>query len=227
MERKNRWTWALFVIFCVVLVGCDLVEPVPPTPPTSAPTVDASTGTHPTSIELSWNPVEGADNYRLFRAEDEAGTYTYLGETPYTSYYDDVGSANTGKWYWYRVRACNAAGCGPESAPVRGYAGKPPAPTDVRASDGEYRDFILITWEPVPGATGYVVYRDRARDGTYRTVVADRVKGPPVADEDVRFGAKYWYRVQARNRYGFGPLSEPDSGCTPPCLPTSAGEEEP
>ncbi|MBU6162323.1 MAG: CCP domain-containing protein, partial [Myxococcales bacterium] len=35
-----------------------------------------------------------------------------------------------------------------------------PAPANVEASDGEYEGWVRVTWDAVPGATGYVVYRD-------------------------------------------------------------------
>ncbi|MGY4707890.1 fibronectin type III domain-containing protein [Candidatus Bipolaricaulota sp. J31] len=186
--------------------------------------MEASTGELETGIRLTWNEVELATAYKVYRAEAEDDEYELIGETRTTGYVDDVGLSNTGRWYTYKVQACNEAGCGPFSDPVRGYAGKPPAPTGVQASDGDYIDRVVIVWEPVPGATGYDVVRDRARDGTYPTLVAS-VKEPPAVDE-VPFASWYWYRVRARNAFGFSSLSDPDSGCTSPCIPPREAEGE-
>ena len=200
----------------LLLAGCSWLL-LPPEPPTEAPVVNASTGEVETGIRLTWEAVELATFYRIFRYEAEEGDYGQIGETRITGYVDDVGLGNTGRWYWYKVAACNEAGCGPLSDPVRGYAGKPPAPTGVQASDGDYNDRIVIVWEPVPGATEYDVVRDRVREGTYPTLVAS-VKEPPAVDE-VPFASWYWYRVRAKNGFGFSSLSEADSGCTSPCIP--------
>lgn len=35
-----------------------------------------------------------------------------------------------------------------------------PPPANVQASDGEYDGWVRVTWDAVPGATGYQVYRD-------------------------------------------------------------------
>ena len=39
-------------------------------------------------------------------------------------------------------------------------SGPPPPPMNVSASDGEYCEGVLVTWNPVPGASLYEVYRN-------------------------------------------------------------------
>lgn len=202
-------------LLAFALASCEFLGPAVPTPPASAPHVIASAGEFEIAIGLNWPPVERAETYTIYRADRPDGEYEPIGETPYNSYRDEVGSGHTGRWYWYRVQACNPGGCGPISAPARGYAGPPPAPTNVRASDDRV-DGVVITWDAIAGATEYEVVRDRARDGTYPTLVA-RVMGNSAEDATARPGLTYWYRVRARNRWGFGALSEPDPGCVLPC----------
>ena len=131
-----------------------------------------------------------------------------------------------GTLYWYRVQACNDAGCSELSEPVAGYAGYPPAPTAVQASDGASPDRIVINWDPVPGATGYQVFRDTAENGTYNTFVGETASAS-VEDTRVSAGIRYWYRVRACNGWGCSPLSPArDSGCVAPCpVPGSCATE--
>ncbi|HAZ27217.1 TPA: hypothetical protein DCY67_01180, partial [Candidatus Acetothermia bacterium] len=139
--------------------------------------------------------VERATSYRVFRAESDGGQFREIGN-PATTALDDR-RVEEGRLYWYKVRACNTAGCGPESTVVTGYAGRPPAgPTNVQASDETYADKIVITWYPVPGATHYQVFRDRARDGTFPTVVGIATQ-TEIDDAKALAGILYWYRVRA------------------------------
>ena len=204
--------------------GCalfDLLRPVPVTPPEAPPSqVTATQGELEQAVRISWEQVKGAEFYRVFRAMAEEGKYELIGSTDLTSFLDQASESRPlamGTVYWYRVRACNAAGCSELSEPVSGYAGYPPAPTGVQASDGAYPDKIVVSWDPVPGATGYQVYRDTAENGTYNTFVGETASAS-VEDTRVSAGIRYWYRVRACNGWGCSPLSPArDSGCVAPC----------
>ena len=214
---KGKFVIGAFILVFLALGGCAFLPEL--LPPEVAPPVWATTGELETGIRLTWETVVRATSYHVFRAEEENGPYTLLIQTPYISFTDEVGREHMGRWYWYKVRACNDAGCGPFSAPVRGYAGYPPAPVNVHATVPDPAgDRIVITWDPVPGATQYDVLRDRVEHGTYPTLVA-QVTIPYAEDTSARPGLRYWYKVRARNTWGFGPLSEADSACLPPCVP--------
>ena len=206
----------------ILLSGCallDLLQP-PPEPPAAPTQVAASLGELANSVRITWQPVEGADLYQVYRATAEDGEYQPIGDTDSTTYYDEPREDHPlllGTLYWYRVQACNAAGCSELSQPVAGYAGYPPAPTAVQASDGAYPDRIVINWDPVPGATGYQVFRDTAENGTYNTFVGETASAS-IEDTRVSAGIRYWYRVRACNGWGCSPLSPArDSGCVAPC----------
>lgn len=218
-------TWRVIAILGLVLAlaGCGLVEQL--LPPQSPPgNLSASTGTHPDHIVISWQAVELATRYEIERAETEDGPYTLVGTSSTTSYSDAV--ETQGKWYWYRVRACNDAGCGPWSAPVRGYAGRPPAPENVLASQGDFSDKIRISWDPVPGATHYQVFRDRVENGTYNEVVASAVEENFVYDTNVHPATWYWYRVRACKGGTCSVLSQAAGGyCGPSPIPFAEDEK--
>ncbi|MCD5409039.1 hypothetical protein LR090_07510 [Candidatus Bipolaricaulota bacterium] len=166
---------------------------------------------------MSWGAVEGAESYQVYRAPAQDGEYQLIGSADSTTYYDRPSEGHPlfmGTIYWYRVQACNAAGCSDLSPPAAGY---PPPPEGIQATDGEYPDRIVISWTPVPGATSYQVYRDTARNGTYNTFVGEAASAS-VEDANVSAGIRYWYRVKACNKFGCSSLSEErDSGCVEPC----------
>lgn len=179
------------------------------------------------SIALSWSPVEGATTYKVFRAESEKGPYTWIADVPSLSHSDRVGEENQGKWYWYTVRACNAAGCGRESSPARGYAGRPPKPENIQASKGDYPNKIVIKWEEIPGATSYQLFRDPSpRPDCQGLCSLTETDTSYYEDVQVRVGIRYRYAVRASNRFGSSELSNTDYGCVNPCpLPFSLDAE--
>lgn len=215
------------IVSGMILAGCGLLEQPPLFPPSSPPAdLAASFGEGESKIILTWRAVEGASFYEIARAQAPDGEYQLIGTTSSTSFVDEV---EEGKWYWYRVRACNAAGRGPWSEPARGYAGHPPAPQNVQASDGVYPDKIVVAWEAIPGASYYQLFRDPgASQNCQGLCYLKEVEGPPYEDREVRVGLIYRYAVRACNGHGCSELSPTDTGCVQPCpTPFSADEGKP
>lgn len=219
---RDLGQWIALGVMGVALAGCGLVGLVPLLPPDQPPTgVTASLGQYDDGIQISWGQVDRATSYRVFRSVAEAGEFLEVGTAAGVTFRDTT--VEPSKLYWYKVRACNATGCGPESVAVPGYAGFPPAPANVRASDGDYPNKIVIRWDPVPGATHYQVFRDLAREGDYRILPgAENVPTNSFEDTTAAVGLRYWYRVRAcdatRQRCGW-PSEDRDSGCRAPCPP--------
>lgn len=67
-------------------------------------------------IELSWNSVNGATKYNVYRSTSAYGTYSFI-KTVYSAYYDDY-SVSNGNTYYYKVSAENSAGEGSKSSYV-------------------------------------------------------------------------------------------------------------
>ena len=192
--------------FTPAKAGRALAAGVPPTPTG----LSASQGTFTDRVRLTWQAAAGAASYEVYRAPVEAGPYALLA-TVTTTTYDDA-AVEPGKVYWYKVRACASAGCSALSSPVSGYAALPtlPPPQNVQASDGTHPDKVVITWDPVPGATHYLVYRAPSEEGDYSVLAT--VTTTSYEDSQVEPGKTYWYRVRACNAQGCSVLSSPDSG---------------
>ncbi|MEN3009751.1 MAG: hypothetical protein ABDI20_01995 [Candidatus Bipolaricaulaceae bacterium] len=192
--------------FTPVKRGSAQVPGVPPTPTG----LSASQGTFTDRVRLTWQAAQGATSYEVYRAPAEAGPYALLA-TVTTPTHDDT-QVEAGKVYWYKVRACSAAGCSALSAAVSGYAALAtlPAPQNVQASDGTEPGKVVVTWQAVQGATHYLVYRALSQDGDYTHLAT--VAATTYEDADVEPGKTYWYRVRACNAQGCSVLSDPDSG---------------
>ena len=129
----------------------------------TAPTgIDASDGTYPDQVQVTWDPVFGATSYKVYRASTPTGTQKILGSVaspPYT----DVPSAGIIYYYW--VQACNLNGCGPKSTYDSGWR----FTTDVVAApqlllpiNGAYLNITqpILTWDSVLNAATYEIQID-------------------------------------------------------------------
>jgi len=178
------------------------VDPGPLSPPalqspTNGATCQATSGT------LSWSPVSGAAQYRVqigtscgSGAEyDVGGTqYQYSGLQPGTTYHWRV-RTRSGCGAWGEYSACYSF----DTAPLM------PPPDSVRASDGTYRNKVQVTWDAVPGASEYRVYRDGSAIGSWQSsTIYD--------DGNTTTCTTYRYQVKARNICGESDLSSSDSG---------------
>ena len=194
-----------------------------PTAPDPVTNVAASDGTYNDRVRITWTASVGTATYEVHRSDTEGGTYALRGTTTGTSY-DDTG-VTVGTTYWYRVRACNTAGCSAFSVPDSGFAsagggggggggGGTPAlpgqPQNVRATDGEFADKIRVTWSSVTGATRYEIWRAATDTGTY-TQIAETT-GTAYDDTGTTMCSEWWYYVRACNAAGCGPASVADSG---------------
>jgi len=165
MKKIRRMTAACMAAFFIGLI----LETVPVT---AAEQIAAAPGTpenvHAESysfskIRVSWDPVPGAEGYRVYRAADPEGTYRYCYETdnPEKNWYINT-NRQTGKKYWYRVRAWTRGAdgkvtLGPLSSADSAYAR--PSRVEVTGiySEGWIDRTFRLTWKPVPGASGYQI----------------------------------------------------------------------
>lgn len=160
-----------------------------PLAPPATPANVRATATYD-SVTVSWNSSAGAQNYdvllggRLYSTTGTSRTITGLkAETNYS----------------YQVRANNASGSSAYSpaAAIRTPAGPPAVPTNIRAT--AKTDSVTISWNPVPGATGY----DIMLGGTLYSAA-----GTSRAITGLTPNTNYNYRVRAKNANGNSAYSD-------------------
>ena len=104
------------------------------------------------SITVSWDPVAGSASYDIEAdgvviSTGSETAYTHSGLTPNTQ-------------HTYRIRAINTGGTGNWSAPVT-KSTRPVSPTEPLNINAAATDTkVIVTWEAVPGATGYDIEVD-------------------------------------------------------------------
>ena len=160
---------------------------------------------------LTWNAVEGATSYRIYRSTTKGSGYSLLGTTTATSYTNT--GAKAGTTYYYRVKACNDAGLSPYSNVVSGkvksVAPKPSAPV-VKIGNSASSGKPMLTWNAVSGATSYKVYRATSQNGTYSLL--GTVTATSYTNTGAKAGTTYYYKVKAVNSAGESAFSNVVSG---------------
>ncbi len=83
---------------------------VPVTVPSTPSKPSASDSTYSDKVKVSWSSVSGATSYRVYRCTNTSTSSCSTYYTDSSSPYDDT-SATAGVDYYYRLKACNSAGC--------------------------------------------------------------------------------------------------------------------
>jgi len=164
--------------------------PIPARPGT--PTAVAGAG----QVTVNWFAVSGATGYYVLRSSTNGTGYVQL-TTPSaittTSYTDTT--AYSGQTYYYVVEAYNSSGASGNSPQV---AATPtiPGPTGLTATVNA--SVVTLSWNTLPGVTGYEVLRGTVSGGPYATEVGS-VSAPTTTLNDTTAipGTPYYYVVEA------------------------------
>lgn len=164
--------------------------------------IRASRGLFAGQVEVDWQPVAGAEYYRVYRSEmTEANFRTVLSEWQRGTHFSDA-SAQPGVRYYYWVKAALDSGgraAGRFSAAADGYVGADVlvAPGQVIASDGAHVDHIEIRWDEVLGGTHYRIYRSNSADPVHALPLSAWQQERRFVDRGVRPGQMYYYFVRS------------------------------
>ena len=145
--------------------------------------------------QISWEPIEGATQYKLYRSTSgKTGTFSRLTTTTKTSVTNAKNFDKAGKYY-YKVIAVaeNTAGnsAASQAAIYVGKLAQPVVTLSNIASSGK----IKVSWQAVEGATGYQVYRATSKTGTYSLLTT--TKNTSVSNTSTTAGKTYYYKVMA------------------------------
>lgn len=154
------------------------------------------------SVKLSWDKLNNATGYKIYRAEKKDGSYKCIktiSDKDTTTYTDK--KLTCGKKYYYKVAPYKSSAVGKKSSAV---SAKPSLakPKSVAAT-AKGSKTVNISWKKVSGASGYEVYRADSKKGTYKKVATTK-KGSTVSykNKKLKKGATYYYKVRAYRTVG-------------------------
>ncbi len=193
---KSRLTQGLACALFLLPLGQAMRQAqAAPLPPLAAPG-QLSTIPSDGTVLLKWSQVAGAGAYRVFYAADANGPYVQAAEVQGTRYL--VHGLTNWVPHYYVVAAVrrgqagsrSSSACGTPDGPLR-------KPQGLLAHSGHTQ--ASLTWEPVPGADSYVVYRTKGADPKATDVpIATGISSCVWTDTGLTDGTSYHYRVAAR-----------------------------
>ena len=138
---------------------------------------------------LTWNAVDGAASYKVYRATAKNGAYSVINTTKALTY-TNTGAA-LGTTYYYKVEALNASGKSMGfSAVVEGKVA-PVLAVGYSSVSGKPQ----LTWKAVPGATEYQVYRATQQNSGYTKI--NTTTATSYVNTGAKAGTTYYYRIVA------------------------------
>ena len=150
-------------------------------------------------VKVTWDAVEGADSYRVYRRAGGVYTWSYIGTTTDTSFTDSKATNN--KYWIYTVIAVNEAG----------YSGFDKVGKTVKCvtapkitSVSNTASGLYMKWNAVPGAKEYRVYRKGLNYKTW--MYLGTTKNTWFTDSPIKNANGYYYKytVIAVNDYYSG-----------------------
>jgi len=161
------------------------------------------------SVTLNWSLTEAdgqpvdATSWSVYRGTSVGSEQQIANGITTNSYIDNT--ATNGTDYFYYVVATNGSGDSPASAeigPLRPTVSTVGPPNPIRVTEGI--GTINLSWDPVPFANTYKIYRSDTSGGTF---VLQTEQAGTSFDDAVGPGIKFYYKVSAVNSAGEGPLS--------------------
>ena len=143
---------------------------------------------------LTWDAIEEADGYSIYRATKKSGKYTELATVAEACYVDET--AEIAKTYYYKVKAVCSADDELNSKESSVVSVKTKcAPTVIHVQLDVATGKPAISWEAVEGARKYDVYRATSENGKYsKTKTVSTVS---YIDTGASVGKTYYYKVKA------------------------------
>ncbi|MEH7306775.1 family 16 glycoside hydrolase [Neobacillus drentensis] len=153
-----------------------------------------------TAATLSWDAVNGASGYNIYKSSTSGSGYSLVYSGKETTFTDPT--LVTGKTYYYAMtfvdRNEDESSKSPEIK-VTTKLVKPANPTGL-AADTVTSGFAVLKWNSVPGADTYEVYRAASVNGKYKLL--NEVTANTFTDGIVLPDTNYYYKVSAKNGAG-------------------------
>ncbi|GLX66791.1 S-layer homology domain-containing protein [Paenibacillus glycanilyticus] len=152
------------------------------------------------SVSLTWDAVDGASSYNLYRSSTAGSGYSYVGNSTTNSYSDTGLSSDTD--YYYKMAYVNGGVTESQWSPEFNAKtdGAPPAAPASPMAAAVNASKINLSWAAVAKATGYKVYQSADGGETY-DVIYD---GTALSFQATGLTASkaYKYQISAYNAFG-------------------------
>lgn len=160
----------------------------------AAPVIKSENVPSTGKIRITWEPVENAVKYEVYRATSKTGKYSLMFTTSGTSYTNT--GAVAGNTYYYYVIAIGDNNLAGKSSNIANRTCDCAAPV-VTISNDAATGKLVLTWKAVSGASKYEIYRATSRNGTYSKFYT--TTRTSFTNTGAEAGKTYYYKVIAVN----------------------------
>lgn len=186
--------------------------------PTNLTLTSLELGSDPITAGLSWEAVDGASAYRVYRQATVASSAELLTETAATAFTDTT--ADVGLDYVYTVTAVESTGFESVASNALNVSmidpsvAKAAVPTGLTVQSTNKND-VTFTWDDVADARMFNIYRSKKADGVY-TLIGKSTEAA-YTDATVLTTISYYYKVASVNAGG---ISEQSASLETPAVTT-------
>lgn len=166
--------------------------------PLADPVALAADKANSSSLTISWELVEGAVSYQVYRSASETGEFELIGEVadPAVTSYTDT-NCEIGTTYFYHVVACQQIDeviiNGTPSNVVSGFT--TPDKVSLKGSTNDEKTTVTLTWSKVEGADGYEICYKSGSNYKLITTITDG--SLTWSESDLKPESEYSYKVRA------------------------------
>ena len=186
----TRYSYAMQALGKAESLNGAISEAVTATSGIAKPAAKGSVDTISGKPVITWQAVEGAAKYEIYRSTSSSKSYKLVATVEELTYTDETVSA--GKTYYYKVKAIGAVSKSADSSYVK-LTGKCATPVISVSNDAKGKPYI--TWEKISGAKKYTVYRATSETGKY-TKLGTTTKAY-YTDSKASAGKTYFYKIVA------------------------------
>ena len=188
--KKKRYILALILLFVNIIAVSMVAEAAKKL---EKPVITLSNIASSGKIKISWEEIEGAESYKVYRSTDGGETYKLLSTTKKLSLNNT--SAVAGKKYYYKVKAI-AANSSANSAfsKAKSRVCDLPRP-EITLSTVKSTGKLKVSWKKIDGAVEYQVYRSTDGGKNYKCIKTTTKTN--LTNNSVTTGKMYYYKVKA------------------------------
>lgn len=192
---------------CAVMVDLQDSPQIRVVPPTG---LEISQGADENKIRISWDPVNGAAGYVIFRADNQSQELKELDRVSGNSYEDS--DLPPGVTYLYTVASIVNGRLSDYSELAQGWTARESAPPGIPSEIQDYfnGEFLLLDWADLTTAESYRVYRWDESQEKYRLLGTTVDSGFVDKSLSALFGQTQgtYYLISGVNNKGEGSASD-------------------
>ena len=151
------------------------------------------------SLKISWDAVEGAEFYQVYRSRESDGKYALIGTFDANTLSTVSQKLGCGTTYYYKVRAIylvNGEKKFSDFSSIEKGKTVLHVPQNIMATSNTYNT-IKINWDKVEGADYYQVYRSTSENGKYALIGTYDKETLSAVSRKLGCGITYYYKVRA------------------------------